>query len=142
MQWVPTCAVGTTLTWARPRHYRDAFAALQRFYQAAEGSDRDAALGLMEEKETEQREFFDDRMLEAKHQYENKKDYSAALGELVQLVMHLEDEEMANEAARMVAAMPYIEGAIAGIQRDRPQDFALLAANPVMRKYLQEKGLL
>lgn len=131
-----------TLTWAKPRYYRDAFALLERFYQSAEGSDRDAALALMEEKETEQKEFFDDRMLEAKHQYEYKKDYSAALGELVQLVMHLNDQDMATRAAEMIVAMPYIEGAMAGIQRERPDDFALLAANPVMRKYFEEKGLL
>lgn len=131
-----------TLTWAKPRYYRDAFAALERFYQSAEGSDRDAALALMEEKEAEQKEFFEDRMLEAKHQYEYKKDYSAALGELVQLVMHLEDQDMATQAAEMIVAMPYIEGAMAGIRRDRPADFELLAANPVMRKYFQENGLL
>lgn len=131
-----------TLTWAKPRRYKEAFAVLKGFYELSAGADRDAALALMEEKATEEKEYFDDRILEAKHQYENKKDYETALGELLYLVEYLEDNSLADQAATRISQMPNIEGSMAAVKREMPEKFERLKANAVMRSYLQKIGLL
>ena len=115
---------------------------LKGFYELSAGADRDAALALMEEKATEEKEYFDDRILEAKHQYENKKDYETALGELLYLVEYLEDNSLADQAATRISQMPNIEGSMAAVKREMPEKFERLKANAVMRSYLQKIGLL
>jgi len=131
-----------TLTWAKPRDYKAAFAAMASFAQGASGADLQAITRLQAEKATEQQEHFADQIQQAKYLWEDKGEKGQAVEVLVQLVLKLDDESMVADAADRLVRMPGVENALAGYQRDRPVDFAELCANPRVREFCKAKGLL
>ena len=131
-----------TLTWAKPRDYRAAFAAMASFSESAGDLDREAIARLQAEKTKEQEEHFADQIQEAKHLWEDKNEKGQAVEVLVQLVLKLADETMVADAADRLVRMPGVENALAGYKRDRPVDFAELTANERVRAFCKDKGLL
>ena len=131
-----------TLTWAKPRNYRRAFDVMNAFLQTAGGGDRARVETLMQEKADEQSEYFEDRLLEAKYQWEKKKNYGQSIEELVQLVLKLADQSMIEDAAGRIVASPGVETTLAGYRNDRPEDFQGLIRNKKIRAFCEEKGIL
>lgn len=130
-----------TLTWAMPRDYVQGFAILNDFVEDASPADRDKALALIDELEEQRVEYFDDRMQQAKYLWEGGQ-HGEAVEWLVQLVIKIGDEEMADDAARRIAASPGVEKALKGYRNDRPEVFAALMENEIVRKFAKTKGVL
>ncbi|MEZ6018077.1 MAG: FHA domain-containing protein [Planctomycetota bacterium] len=136
----------TTLTAAQPRRYKQAFAAIDQFLGYATGTDRDEALKLKAEQESGQKEFFDERMLDAAVYYDQVKypkkfDAPKVVELMVQLVIGMADPSLANDAAERLVKMPE-STMLAGYKADRPETFERLMENAIVRKRAQELGLI
>lgn len=130
-----------TLTWAKPRAYGKAFALLDEFDQRASGPDREAAKELRAKLVTERQDYFTDRMLQAKYYWE-KDEPSKSVGELVQLIVYIGDEDMANQAASEMLELPRIDEHLLGYKNHYPDRWNELLQNPLVRAKAGELGLL
>lgn len=135
-----------TLTAAKPRRYREAFAFIDEFLGRASGSDRDEALKLKAELESGQQEFFDGEVEGAAIyyspvKYPTKFDAMKSIEILVQLVIGMADPALADNAASRLVKMPEIT-VLEGYKRDRRKTFDALIENSIIRKKAQELGLL
>lgn len=130
-----------TLTWAMPKDYVKAFRILERFVEGADAADRDKALTLMDEKVSEREEYFDDRLQQARYYYE-RNEPGKAVEWLVQIVIKIGDERMANDAARRITQMAGVERALRGYRNDRPETFSSLMENAILHDFAVEKGVL
>jgi len=132
----------TTLTWAMPRDYRQAFSRIERFLNDASTGDRDKALALIDELETAREEYFEDRMQQAKYLWEGG-EKGKGLEWLVQLVIKVGDPDMAANAARQIVAMGAdVVPALRGYKSTRPGDFELLMELEILRNFAAENGVL
>ncbi|MEE8467505.1 MAG: FHA domain-containing protein [Planctomycetota bacterium] len=133
----------TTLTWAMPRDYRQAFSRLERFLTDASPGDRDKALDLIDELETAREDYFLDRIQQAKYLWKGD-EQGKALEWLVQLVIKVGDSDMAFSAAREIVAMHAagdIVPALRGYKSTRPEDFELLMEQEILRRFAEEHGV-
>jgi len=130
-----------TLTWARPRDYRKSFELLEGFLLTASGSDQSAAKALIQEKTTERKEFFDDRILQAAYYWDNKEP-NKAVGELAQLVAKIGDSAMEDQAVDLLLKIPGLDGYLRSYQRDRVSTFEALMKNGSLRAYAGNNDVL
>lgn len=133
-------------TIAKPKRFKEAQIAVDQFLATATGTDRDEALKLKAEIETEQRKFFDEQILDAailydKVKWPNKFDAPRAIEVLVQLVIGMADQELADDAARRLVQMPEIT-ILEGYKRERFATFERLIENAIVRERAKELGLL
>lgn len=132
----------TTLTWAMPRDYRQAFSRIERFLTDASPGDRDKALALVDELESAREEYFEDRIQQAKYLW-NGRERGKAVEWLVQLVIKVGDADMAADAARRIADMGEdVVPALRGYKSTRPEDFELLMEQEILRNFAAEHGVL
>jgi len=128
-----------TMTWAMPRDYKGAFTVVEKHLIANPG-DSAHCNGLLATMRTEQAEYFEDRMLQAKYHWE-KNEGGQAVEWLVQLVIKLQDQEMAEDAADELVRLPGIEGWLNGYKEDRPEKYAALIEHPTISAKARELGL-
>ena len=102
-----------TLTWAKPRDYARAFAVLGDFMKSASGTDFDQAQKLEGELSTARKEYFVDRMQQAKWHWE-RNEPGSSVTELVYLIVMIGDEEMADQAAAELVELPRIDEHLRG----------------------------
>jgi hypothetical protein len=130
-----------TLTWARPRDYKKSFELLDAFQVTASGSDQAAAKALVQEKLTERKEDFDERILYAR-KYWNDKEPNRAVGELAQLVAKVGDPAMEDQAADFLLKFPGLDGYLRSYKRDRVSTFEALMRNESLRAYAASNNVL
>jgi hypothetical protein len=130
-----------TLTWARPRDYKKSFELLEGFLLTASGGEQSAAKALIQEKTTERKEFFDDRILQAAYYWDNKEP-NKAVGELAQLVAKIGDSAMEDQAADLLLKIPGLDGYLRSYQRDRVSTFKALMGNGSLRAYAASNNVL
>jgi hypothetical protein len=130
-----------TLTWARPRDYKKSFELLEAFQLTASGSDQAAAKALVQEKLTERKEYFDERILYAR-KYWNDNEPNKAVGELAQLVAKVGDRAMEDQAADFLLKFPGLDGYLRSYKRDRVSTFEALMRNESLRAYAASNNVL
>jgi hypothetical protein len=129
-----------TLTWADPRDFKQALALLDAFAADAGPEDRAQALALSEQKKEERAAWFKDKMLQARYEYERGKP-GMAVEWLRRLIVFTGDEEMANQAASELVLIEDAEALLRGYKSRDEQQFAELAKNPIIAKFIKEKGI-
>ena len=129
-----------TLTWADPRDFKQALALLEGFAADAGPEDRAKALALFEEKKQERADWFKDKMLQARYEYERGRP-GTAVEWLRRLIVYTGDEDMANQAARELVLIEDVEALLRGYKSRDEQEFAELAKNPIIAKFIKEKGI-
>ena len=130
-----------TLTWARPRDYKKSFELLEAFLLTASGGDQMVAKALIQEKLTERKEYFDERILYAR-KYWNDKEPNKAVGELAQLVAKVGDPAMEDQAADFLLKFPGLDGYLRSYKRDRVSTFEALMRNESLRAYAASNNVL
>ncbi|HJM58633.1 MAG: hypothetical protein CMJ98_01005 [Planctomycetes bacterium] len=130
-----------TLTWARPRDYKKSFELLEAFLLTASGSDQSVAKALIQEKISERKEFFDDRILQAAYYWDNKEP-NKAVGQLAQLVATIGDSSMEDQAADLLLKIPGLDGYLRSYQRDRVSTFEALMDHGSLRAYAESNNVL
>jgi hypothetical protein len=128
------------LTDGMPRNYAAAFALVDEFLTRATGSDREAAQALWDELAQARPEYAEDRLFEARHQFEKKNDPSKAVWWLVHNVAWLGDEALANESARFLLRMPDVEGHLRAYARDYPDKYEAVMRNEIVAGWARDTG--
>jgi hypothetical protein len=129
-----------SLTWANPRNYKEAFVALDRFMASAGPDDRAKAVALYDAKLTERDEWYADRMLQARHEYE-KGQIGKAVEWLVVITCYSGDPAMADKAATELLKIERIDERLRGYRSAYPDKFKTLAENRVVAAHLKEHPL-
>ena len=131
-----------TLTWAAPRDYKQCMKLLNDYLDEAAPQERDGVLELIAQKEADQKEYFDDRLLQAKFEWEKGDPQAQAKGveHLVQLSTKLSDPDMVAEATRRLLLIPDIDSRWGGYAQDRPDTYDDLKANETILAHLKEIG--
>jgi len=128
-----------TMTWAFPRDYKGSFALIEKHLIANPG-DAAHCNELMATMRTEQEEFFIDRKLQVKYEWE-KNQKGQAVEILIQLIITLEDEGMVQEAADELVALPGIDNWFKGYKEDRPEHYSTLTKHPTVSAKVKSLGL-
>lgn len=128
-----------TMTWAMPRDYKGAFLVVERHLIANPG-DAAHCNELSATMRTEQAEYFEDRMQQAKYHWK-KKEEGQAVEWLVQLIIKLEDQGMAQQAANELVLLPGIDQWLKGYKDDRPLKFGILVRHPTVAAAVRELGV-
>jgi len=128
-----------TMTWAFPRDYKGAFALIEKHIIANPG-DAAHCNELMATMRTEQEEFFIDRKLQVRYEWERDQK-GQAIEILVQLIITLEDEDMVQEAANELVAMKGINEWFKGYKEDRLETFTALRQHPTVGAKVSSLGL-
>ncbi len=132
------------MTWSMPRDYKTAFKLIDDFVASSTGSDKAMAQALREEHEGTQREYFDDRMQQAKHEYghESSEQKSSAVRWLTELITKIGDDDMANTAADVMVKIPGIEGPLRGFYNSERHTYDALFENAIVRRYIEANDVL
>ena len=133
-----------TMTWAMPRDYKTAFRLIDNFVADSTGSDRAMAEALRDEHEGTRREYFEDRMLQAKYEYghDSGEQKSSAVRWLTELITKIGDDEMANKAADVMVKIPGIEGPLRGYYNSERDTYDALVENAIVRRYIEANNVL
>lgn len=133
-----------TMTWAMPRDYKTAFRLIDNFVTGSAGSDRAMAEALREEHEGTRREYFEDRMLQAKYEYghDSGEQKSSAVRWLTELITKIGDDDMANKAADVMVKIPGIEGPLRGYYNSERHTYDALVENAIVRGYIEANDVL
>jgi len=129
-----------SLTWAKPRDYKQAFEVLDGFLDGASGDDRDRALVAYDELAEARQAHFEDRLAQAKYDWD-KDQHSEAIMWLALLIRYIGDEEMENDAAGRLVLMGEIDAYLRGYAAEQPDMWAELVKNPIVAKKAAEIGL-
>ncbi len=130
------------ITDAKPREYGEAFRLLEQFEKSATPEQKQLIAEKRAELLKDRREYHEDRLNEARWLWESKNQEGEAYEWLVQSVMKIGDEEMANEAAvfllKCESEFPFLES----YKISRPHDWEMLIQNALIRDHAKEQGLL
>lgn len=128
-----------TMTWAFPRDYKGAFAIIEKHIIDNPG-DAPNCNELLATMRAEQQEFFVDRKLQVKYEWERDQK-GQAVEILIQLILTLGDEGMVQEAADELVGLPGIDEWFKGYKQDRPEQFANLRKHPTVAAKVSALGL-
>lgn len=129
-----------SLTWAKPRDYKKAFQILGDFIDGASGDDRARALSLFDELSEARQVHFEDRLAQAKYDYDKGRQ-GEAISWLSLLVVYIGDEDMADNAAGRLVQMPDIDAYLRGYAQSQPEVWERLSAHPKVAAKARELGL-
>ena len=127
------------MTWAMPCDYKGAFVVVEKHLIANPG-DASHCNALLATMRTEQAEYFEDRMLQAKYHWK-KSEQGQAVEWLVQLIIKLEDQVMAQQAADELVRLPGIKPWLSGYKEERPEKYSVLLRHPTIAGKVQELGI-
>jgi len=133
-------------TIAKPRKYKEAFAAIDEFTARTSGAERDQALALKAQELDNQKKFFDEELLGAavyydKVNYPSKFNPAESVNILVELVAVVADPELADEAARRLVQIPEFAGLLPGYKAYRRKTFDAIMANGIVRAKATSLGI-
>jgi predicted negative regulator of RcsB-dependent stress response len=129
-----------TLTWANPRDYKQAFAILQRFVESASADDRVKTQALMDKLTTARKEWYDDRTLQAQHEYKNNQ-VGKAVSWLLILATYSGDDEMEQTAAKRLLDFPRVDEHLRGYRDTRGDWWPAISANRTIAEWLKTNPL-
>ena len=137
-----------TLTWANPRDYKQAFQVLERFIDTtADPDQRSSAEALVQEKVAERAEWFDDRMQQARFEYDNG-NYGKSVRWLVTFMKYTGDDEMATQAARRLVEFGSALGTedvlkpiYRGYRNQEPDTWTALLNHPITKEHIDSLGI-
>ncbi len=124
-----------------PRDYKQAFLVIDAFLESAAGGERESALALREEQVAERAEYHLDRMQQARYEYD-RDDVAKAVTWLVYSITMIGDEEMEDEAASYLVQIPEVELHLKGWKSAKPDAYAVLVKNSIVREFAREKDIL
>jgi len=123
-----------------PRDYRTALALLDELLARVEGEERAKVQNRRNELVKDRPAYAQDRLFQARHEFEKKQDTSKAVWWLVHSVAWLGDEALEDEAARFLVKMPDLPGHLLGYQAKYPDRFALVMKNSVVADWAERNG--
>ncbi len=126
-------------TTGRPRDYGEAFALLEDYRGKEEGSDERIALSNTVNRLKEERLVYHREQLEKSRSEFQKNRVSEATERLVQIIIGIGDEAMADEAAGFLIKFPEIEPILLGYREFRGETFDALAKNQVIAQLLESQ---
>jgi hypothetical protein len=126
-----------------PRDYKKCMRILREFAEEASPDERAAALELIDQKEGDQEAYYDDRLLQAKYEWEkgDPESRGKSVETLVQLATKLDDPDMVAEATRRLLLIPDVDTRWSGYKKYRPDTYEELLENPEIRARLREVGV-
>lgn len=124
-----------TMTWASPRDYLGALAILDKFSATASAGDQGKISSLLDTMYVEQEAFFNERLEMAEWEWKDGGKPGKAVVRIVQLIVMIGDEEMANTAASVLVQMTAIEEWLRTEKVQNPKRFAALVANPIVHEW-------
>jgi hypothetical protein len=135
------------LTWANPRNYREALGIVNRWLETAGSDERGKGLALLDKLIKERDAWFEDRMLEARHQL-NKGQIGEAIKWLAILIAFTGDTAMADKAAAELIKFDGYEGPgnvvvhldseLRGYRRELPDYWTQMESNRVLAEWMKE----
>ncbi len=133
-------------TVAKPRKYKEAFAAIDEFTARTSGPERDQALALKAQELDNQKKFFDEELLGAavyydKVNYPSKFNPAESVNILVELVAVMADPELADEAARRLVQIPEFASLLPGYKAYRRKTFDAIMENATVRAKATSLGI-
>lgn len=133
-----------TLTWSNPRDYKTAFALLDGFLVNATASERARGEALRAERIGQRKEYYDEELLQAKHEYgmDSGEQKAKAVRGLTELITKIGDDAMANQAAEIMVAIPGIDGPIQGYYNYERWTFDALMENGIVRRYIESNKVV
>ena len=123
-----------------PRDYRTALALLDELLARVEGEERAKVQNRRNELVKERPEYAQDRLFQARHEFDKKQDTAKAIWWLVHSVAWLGDEALEDEAARVLVKMPDLPSHLLGYQVAYPDRFALVMKNSVVADWAERNG--
>lgn len=125
-----------TLTWANPRDYKQAIALVRTFAdEEAKVDERPKALALLDELIQARAEWFTDRMLQARHEYE-KGQVGQSVGWLVMMIEYTGDEAMQAQASEQLVKFDGLTEWLRGYRSKYPAKYEILRQQPAIAKYI------
>lgn len=128
------------LTDSSPRNYVAALALLDELLTRVEGEEEKKARNLRDDVLAGRAEYAQDRLEQARYEFERKEDPSKAVWWLVHNIAWLGDEALANQNARFLVKMPNLEGHLLGYRQDYPERYAAVMRNPIVAAWAKEVG--
>jgi hypothetical protein len=129
-----------TLTWADPRDFKQAFQVLDEFIAGADADDRAKALELYDEKLKHRDEWFNDKLQQARWEYE-RDELGKSLGWLVKIVVYTGDEVMAETAAQEIVKFPQLKERLRGYRNQSLETYEALVAQPTIQAFVRENPI-
>jgi hypothetical protein len=130
-----------SLTWAADmRNYKECFALLDRFLEDCSGEDREKTLALIDEQRTQRAEWFEERRQRARFEFDDGQPGRSAAW-LVALIRYSGDTAMEDKAATDLVRFEGIEARLRGYRDQKPDVWAELLANSVIREFALQQGL-
>ena len=135
------------LTAGKPRDYGRVFSRIDAFLLTADGQEKTAAQALHHEQTVEREAYFLDRMQEAQYQWK-KQQYGQAVEWLVQVIVKIGDEGMADQAVDAFLKMQTTDGEplsdryLESYRKNRPEQFEIMMGHAKMREAARTAGIL
>ncbi len=123
-----------------PRNYVAALALIDELLARVTGEERKKAQNLRDELVAGRPAYAQDRLEQARYEFERKEDPSKAVWWLVHNIAWLGDEALANQNARFLVKMPNVEGHLLGYKQDYPERYAAVLRNPIVAAWAKEVG--
>lgn len=123
------------------RDYKAAFELLAEFEPRASADEEELLEELRAEMIPERAEYHEDRIQQARYEFDRKDDPAKAVWWLLNLTVYIGDEEMADEAATFLAKMPNLVGHLRAYEQQYPERYRLVLEHPIVRKAAEEQGL-
>lgn len=136
--WEDVAWKAEALTWAKPRDYALAFAAIDDF--VAEHADEEEKVIAGNRKKAmiaDRAEYHVDRMLQAEFELKENKDEGAAIHWLVHGVIGMGDATMSDEAAEALLKMPSCDAYLRGYRSNQALVFERLLQNGKVAAYIE-----
>jgi hypothetical protein len=128
-----------TMTWAKPRNFKGAFALINQ-HLAANPGDEPQVKELLATMRTLQSEQFEEMSLQVRYDWE-KDERGKAVAYLVQIITLFEDASMATQAAEQLVQLKGIDEWLRGYKKDRAEEYAKLIRHPVIAAEVLKLGL-
>ena len=124
----------------KPRNYEAALTLLDELLARVEGEERAQVQNRRDALVAERAEYAQDRLFEARHQFEKKQDTTKAIWWLVNSVALLGDQALEDEAARFLVKMPDLPGHLLGYRHSYPDIYADVMRNSIVADWAERAG--
>jgi hypothetical protein len=123
------------------RDYAKAFELVDDFLGRASGMELTDARKLRDELVEGRRLYHEDKLNQARYEYE-RDDVSKSVWWLVNLIVFIGDDAMAEEAASYLIRIPDLELHVPGYENTYPERYRKLLAHPTVRAHARELGII
>ena len=130
------------LTRTAPRNYVAAFALLDEIIVRGDPRELRLARKLLLQLEEERVEYHEDKLEQARYEWETKDSPSKSVWWLLHAIIWIGDEDMANEAADFLLKVPRLTEHLRGYEVKYPEKYEAVLQHPRVAAYARENGLL